>query len=472
MEIKVFSGFSKKPNSTKQPTTARATLSVTLKAPTSVLNPVFVVTGFDLSDNYVQWGIRYYFIDDIVIVHNNVAEYHCSTDVLATFKTAIGTSSQYILRSASSYNGAIVDSMYPTMQLRDMQSVNPDSGTGDLFVFPNAGTFVFGIQGQTNGDSFGSTTYYCFDVYHAADLMDEIFNISNAEYDANDVETLSGIPEEVYKSMINPQQYITSCMFLPFTYESIGSTSTGHIKLGWYDFTSEALIFDTSFDALPSIAATFTLPKHPQASRGSYMNGDPYTDYELQFQPFGVIPIPADMVVGVTSIYCKVICDVITGNATLNVYAGTSDAGQLLTSRSAKVGVDVAISGGTYDISLGGRLTNLAAGAMAGSGILGKLGKVFDDDGYIASTQRSPEINTSGNNGALDYLEYPVKLYARFTRVVDDDNTQHGRPLCAVRTINTLSGYIQCLKPDLDISGTKTEKNEIIDYLRSGFYYE
>ena len=470
MVIDVYSGFNKKLNSTKQPSTPRASLTVRLKNPTSVLNPVFLVTGYNLADNYVKWGSRYYFIDDIVIVGNELAEYHCSTDVLATFKSLIGSSSQYILRSASTFDGSITDMFYPMKAQKSASRSKIASG----FVFPQLGTFVVGVQGRTSGESFGSTTYYCMDIYNASAFMDGLFNIANSEYDATNVENVSGIPEAVYKSLINPQQYIVSCMYLPFEYETIGSTSTSVIRTGWYDISASALIFDPSFDSLPTIEHTLTLSKHPQNARGVYMNNAPFTEYVLSYMPFGEIPLPADLLLNQTQIHTKLIVDVLTGMGTLKIYAGSDDSGQLLESRSAQVGVSVAISGGVYDTSKVGTISKGITGALVGSMLAGREGTGFFSgvkDG-IADSMQSPTISTSGSNGALDFLEYDVVLYSRFNHVVDDDNTQHGRPLCSVRTINTLSGYIQCLRPDLDVPASRSEKTEIVNFMEGGFYYE
>ena len=114
MEIKAFSGFSKKHNSTKQPSGSGKTLSVKLKENTSVLYPHFFINDYSFSYNNIQWGSRYYFVDDIISISHGMAEYVCSFDALATFKEAIGSSVQYVLRSASSYNLSIIDGKYPT----------------------------------------------------------------------------------------------------------------------------------------------------------------------------------------------------------------------------------------------------------------------------------------------------------------------------------------------------------------------
>lgn len=471
MVINVYSGFQKKINSTKQPTGGRS-VTVHLKDDCSVLNPVFLLTGYNLSDNYVQWGSRYYFIDDIVITGNELAEYHCSTDVLATYKSAIGASSQYVLRSASAVDGSVTDSFYPMTAAKNYAKSSAYAG----FVMPELGCFVFGIQGKSNSGSFGSTTYYCLDIYHAYDLMDKVFNASYSEYDAASVESASGLPEKVYQSIINPQQYIVSCMYMPFEYEAMvtGYQSSSSIMLGWYEFDTAAYIFNPSFSVLPEKHGTFTLPKHTQNSRGVYMNNSPFTEYVLSFMPFGDLSLPSDLLVNATSIYWKVIVDVITGQGTLKVYAGSDDSGQLLLSATAQIGVNIAVSGGVYDTSVGGMIGKAVRGGIIGSAIAGLTSKNWFSevkDG-IAEAELSPTVSTSGSNGALDFLEYPVVLYSRFTLVVDDDNTQHGRPLCKVRTISSLSGFLMCLKPDLDVAASRTEKEMIMSFLEGGMYYE
>ena len=55
---------------------------------------------------------------------------------------------------------------------------------------------------------------------------------------------------------------------------------------------------------------------------------------------------------------------------------------------------------------------------------------------------------------------------------VDDDNTHNGRPLCDVRQISSLSGYMIIQDGDVTIAGTATEDSKIRNYLEAGFYYE
>ena len=56
--------------------------------------------------------------------------------------------------------------------------------------------------------------------------------------------------------------------------------------------------------------------------------------------------------------------------------------------------------------------------------------------------------------------EYPI-LVSEFYNIGNENKTEFGRPLCESRTINTLSGYIQCGESDHEFTGTQKENLEI-----------
>ena len=66
--------FSKKMNSTAQPTGSGTQISVVLKENTSVLNPHFLVHNYSFAHNYIKWGSRYYFVDDIISISHDIAK--------------------------------------------------------------------------------------------------------------------------------------------------------------------------------------------------------------------------------------------------------------------------------------------------------------------------------------------------------------------------------------------------------------
>ena len=63
-------------------------------------------------------------------------------------------------------------------------------------------------------------------------------------------------------------------------------------------------------------------------------------------------------------------------------------------------------------------------------------------------------------------------ILADFLDVADDNITENGRPLCEVRTVSTLSGYMICENADLDTAASPAEKSTILSALNGGFYYE
>lgn len=88
--------------------TSGGSYSCTLKDTTSVLNPVLILKTSDPVYNYnylyIQEFGRYYFINDIRSVNNNVWEISAHVDVLETYKSAILANSAVIKRQASQYN--------------------------------------------------------------------------------------------------------------------------------------------------------------------------------------------------------------------------------------------------------------------------------------------------------------------------------------------------------------------------------
>ena len=63
-------------------------------------------------------------------------------------------------------------------------------------------------------------------------------------------------------------------------------------------------------------------------------------------------------------------------------------------------------------------------------------------------------------------------MISEFFIPVDEDITHKGRPLCANKVLNTLSGYILCADGDLDISCMDEERASITDFLTTGFFWE
>lgn len=446
MVIEIYQGFSKKPNSTKQPSGGR-NVTVTLKEGCSVLNPIFILNGFNLSDNYIRWGVRYYYVDDIVILHNNVAEYHCSSDVLATYKSNIGSSTQYILRAASQYNPYVQDMKYPAQASATLQNILLSGLSTD-----DTGIYVLGVVGV---NSTNSVSYYTMGASNFRQLMIALFDDSYLS--AQDISV------ELQKELVNPFQYIVSCYWYPFTALQVAG-DMAQIKFGWWDSGVYGGLLSEN-GRIVSLEATFELPRHPQAAtRGIYLNDAPYTRYMLNCYSFGSIPINPAPFVANNAGAIEIDVDVFTGIA--QMYVATPN-GRLFTEIS-QFGVPIQINQNTANV-VGGALS-LASG-IVGAAFAGNF--VGAAQGIASAIQSAyPQVQSKGANGSKVAFMATPNIVAEFRNLPEEDNTSLGRPLCAPRTISALSGYILCENADLDISASPTEKDAILSYMNGGFYYE
>jgi hypothetical protein len=109
---------------------------------------------------------------------------------------------------------------------------------------------------------------------------------------------------------------------------------------------------------------------------------------------------------------------------------------------------------------------NIFAGNFAGAAatIASEIGN--------AAASKIPSATTLGSNGGIDSLRGTPSLQYEFKLIVDEDNGHRGRPLCEMREISTLLGYIQVSKPTILAPTTKEEQEKIIDFMEGGFFNE
>lgn len=113
--------FAKRHNSTAIPASFSHSYDVALKGACSYNRPVFLLAEPAFLDNYIQWGNWYYFVDDVVVVRNNLLEVHCALDVLATYKADILASTQYVAYSNVSGGTWLPDNRIPVLSEREVR---------------------------------------------------------------------------------------------------------------------------------------------------------------------------------------------------------------------------------------------------------------------------------------------------------------------------------------------------------------
>ena len=487
--------FTKRENSTKQPTGGGTDYSCTMIDDTSLMNPTFKlsIASNPIGKNYAYVADfnRYYFITDIR-TFQNFWYISCTCDVLASFKTAIGTGSHYVLRSASDYDGDIEDTIYPC---NTNVSTFIDYPVSDPLAWSGGHCFVLGIVGYKDEvtSQFGAVRYY---IFKDAGLKKFLQYLMDNIADPND--GWSGIltteySEGVQKALINPIEYIKTCICMPFSYDQVTGNATSTVKFGYYEYNVPSgddykvkTVSQTNVCKTKEIV-NIDLRDHPQAAtRGSYLNCQPYTRYALHYGPWGDIDLDPMALKDDNQVMVETLYDLVSGVGRL-IVSGNVNTANILFNGSVKVGVDVNLSQ-VYKDALGYEAAttktlfgSVAAGAAIGASPLSNAvadianGLSFITAGVQDMTRLNyPTVSGTGASGCFIQFHDPKNLYviSRFNEIVDENLAEIGRPLCQTKVINTLSGYILCQLADCQISGTQEEAQKINSYMNTGFFYE
>lgn len=493
MLIQFFTNFSKRENSTKRPSgTVDLSLTGYLREPCSVENPVFKIERLNADicpETYVYAIIpmlgRFYFVTDWVWAEG-LWECHLREDYLATWKTYIGASTAYVERSASSYNGAITDKLYPVTT--DFSTTGVSLASGYYNIAPTGGCFVLGIINNANfatSQAGGAVTYYAMTIPQMRSLMNYLLGtgfLDDAGFPATATPGQQ-LLQDTAKAFVNPVQYIASCIWYPVTVDMIAEQTPSSIVLGYWDLDSNVAQGHKVNSFVFTQSITGNIPAHPQAAtRGKYLNYSPYTRLTLQAPPFGSIPIDTSFCEIGSYLWARVYVDIITGKAQIRVRiqpdAQHETSTAIVTEASAMFGVPIQIAQMTPDYlnaisSVVSFASNVATGMVSGNYGQGDLNALLSLNSIgNAIDSLMPQARTEGVSGSFVQYVLPPVLTAQHFVVTDEDNTELGRPLCEVKRIDTLSGFIKCGEATVDYPCFLSEKKEVYNYLRQGFFYE
>lgn len=479
-----FYTFSKRENSTAQPS-GGTTFDIVLKDDCSVISPTIkLATTNPTAYNYAyisDFG-RYYFVSDWTSNNNGLWTAHLTCDVLATYKSQIGAAEEYVLRSASEWDEWIKDTIYPTEADPNTTISAKDNVFDTLY-------YVVGIINGGQVPKFGAVSYYVFSSSDFRSFMAKMLG------DASYCQWQDGgqpVDINLVKSTYNPIEYITECYALP--YQPTTFITGCQLVVGWYTVDSNASysVLDPSHPVYsqfglvsPIHTGTITLPVHGQAAtRGKYLYGEPYSRYIFNAGCFGDIVLDANLLTKVAdnggSIEYRIYGDCF-GSISMDVYGVYSNIKIFLSRERANVKMPFPIGQvnnnpmqfWTSTLMTAGNIASAASSIPSGN-VSGVVSSIASAGSGIMSGVQSlfPHVQKSGSQASIHEALLPFNLVGEFHHLVDEDLPQRGRPLCKVKTISSLSGYILVSDPDIHISGTLEENIKVKQYMASGFFYE
>lgn len=457
--------FSKKKNSTKQPTalTVQETFSCKLNDGSGLINPTFIFdfqalilqghNPYDYNYAYVSDWKRYYFIEDWSYV---LGLWHCTmiVDPLASYKTEIGAHYTYVLRSASSYDRYLPDSLFPIKAgatfAAEQQNSNP------FATAYSAGYFVAGI---INGDSYGygAVNYYVFTASEFRTFCNYLLS-NTSYYNVTDITT------DLLKVLYNPFQYVVSCTWLPVT-PNMQSVALSSVPIGWWSIPCSCHRLSSYVRVGGSVS--ISIPRNPEGATKPFMYGEPYTEYYLDFPPFGAFSISADNLINANANLLDLAwnVDCITGAGRLQMGINSAQPFNIV---HGQVGVPVQLAQMSPNVFDNLQQALGSTGFPAVDNIITTIGNV----GNALIAKMSP-MQTTGSTGGFMAGYYPIKLTGIFHGVASEDLAEFGAPLCQDKTINTLAGYVLCAHGDFQASHCLSSELDMINgHLTSGFFYE
>lgn len=463
----IFYQFAKRTNSTKRPSGGQE-FGIDLKAPCNIIDPEIKIatqsdpTGYNYG--YLPTFSRYYWVKNWTY-SDGLWTASLTVDTLASYREQIGNSTEYVARSSATYDGTISDGLYPATA--KVQSVTT-AFQGGFAETISGGFFVIGFIAK-NANSVGAVTYVVMTPGNAKKLSAKLLtdvsylSIDNAE-----------ISDSLTKILFNPYQYIVSCNYFPFDVAELTAhlPLVSNVDVGWWSIDIPCWILGADNNNLTK-SVSVGIPKHPQAaSRGGYCNASPYTDYTIFLQPFGVIPLDASKLWGAATLSIQYTVDLFTGDSILRMF---TDTNQLVHETTAKLGVPIQLSNITFDVPSGGGLLQTGIAAAFGGLQVALTGGSFSDVGngiLNAAQATNADVASKGATGSTIAFDSVPYMVARFKILVDDNNEDHGRPLCKRVQLSTIRGYIMVENPDIALAATAEEIDSVKSYLKNGFFYE
>ncbi len=469
-----FYNISKRRNSTLQPSgTPVHEYTGYLRAESGVLNPTI---RFEFSNNtavpevnyaYISEFHRYYWVTEITAIGNGLFDFSFTVDVLASARLDIGLANKYVLRSSAAYDGSLIDSKYPIK----VDPLEPTAVSVPLLTGgdPWSGTFMVGVI--TPYGTAGGITIYALNETEFQYLKSQVMTNDNFWSNITDVDL-----KNLAICISDPLQYIAWCRYYPFQLPA-GSTTSTTMTLGKVQIPNMPMLNANMTLWEFGVSGGISIAKHPQSPlRGEWLNSEPYSNYYLEWEPIGMVQIPSNRLHGLSSVQMRVKIDMLSGMGKLILYPNSQQGGNIIYSTSFMVGCDVPLSQIMSSNPIGLLSTTVGVLGAAGSLVSGNIpGAISGGASAVGSylDAISPSVRSlNGSRGTLLASSEYLHLISVFNRLADDDNAEFGRPLCQVRQLNQIPGFIQCQDGEIAAPFTEPELREIESYLTGGFFYE
>ena len=486
MPVINFGSFSKRRNSTKQPVGLSDSRNCKLKETTSIDAPTFIISGDDFDYNYAKWGSRYYFITDVRSVHNGLTEIDCVLDPLATYKSEILASTQFVAYSSNMSSIWLPDTRIPVQK----NATVAQRATSMNFLFTDGGFYVLSAIGKDGCE------VYCTDKTNlkkmiseinnwTSDLQTEIFQALPFPTPEDEKEATTNLYTVMLKTGIVGNAYtdapncIRSCIWVPFFLSSFADGGGTTIKLGVYDTGATAYSCKTS---PVKNTVSIQIPWQVNDWRRAVCE-----EVYLYLPLVGMVALSSDELINETSLTVEWSATATDGCIAYKVSAGTQVIGTYGANCAVNYPIGIsqqASAGEIVQTALNGidRAVSTAVHSSISpiSAVASVAGSVFE--GFMAGYDVENIRNTTHNSciggiggGAGVGLSLDLKCFTvAHPTVANPSDMQQtmGLPTMKPLQLSQCSGFCQCVNAHVEAPAMAAELDAIDAMLNSGFYIE
>lgn len=436
--------ISKKYNSTLQPSLSD-TYDCKYKEGCDLVSPTVIIRSTNTNYNYAYMDGRYYYVSSCIAAPSSFLEITLECDVLATFKSQIGASTQFVERAKDLKDGTMVDNLRAAKS--DLVQTVSESAMDAL-----SGCYVIGVRGASDTLAKG-VKYYAVNSQNMNVFTNWLCTPVGLEAIFNDI---SAVLTDWNKSLNNVFDYLVSCMYIPFDV----SGESESVKVG--NVLSGAV--GASIDTTIVKSYNINVPKHPQsASIGQYVNNSPYSSYKISLMGIGELALPTTSLLNAGALACSLYLDTSTGKASWRLRPGGSATSTTVGTYSGQIGVPIQLS---QVISAGASFFQSALPALLPGNAVGGIAN--------AAMNASPSVGSIGTTGSFsDILRNTIiMLQGDFLTVSPINMETEGNMYAGPAQIGNLSGYIKTRNAVVSVPGYAGEGERVAQIMDSGFYYE
>lgn len=461
MEIRLYTVSKKLHDLTPAPSGAGVVVNVQVRGDVSLTKPTFQFTNEvdTIAHNYIyvpSWN-RYYFIDSKVFSGNTTILY-TTEDYLTSWSDTIRNQQLYCVRSSNRVNGNLTDTKFPsTVQVNYVEQF-----LNTPWLSIANGRYVIAISsGGNDHPHIGTNCYYVLTSSQMTQFMEDLMG----SFDFS----IGGIADGIVKTMINPLQYIQSCIWLPCDLDA-NTTDVSSIDFGWWSSSTSAKVLDiqTNDDCVTEYHVSVTPNDNMRTGVREYLKYQPYSNLILTAYPFGAINLNTEIVTKFMNgdeLTLRVVIDHLSGMGTL-IITSPGDAVPLYITTS-QIGVDIPVGQVLQDFAGSALSAAGAAASLASGSVLGAAAGIKSSIEGVA-----PDSNVMGTAGGFAQLMLNDSwcITRKYRNITEIDTDLLGEPCCETRLVDAFKGYAQFENPDITGTMLSSEKEAINSMLREGIF--